>query len=357
MNQTYQILKLIAFWIMHIICTSVRKIYSRYKVGVKITSLLLEIFAICGIAFLFICNRHDHQIFSTWLNVICIGIAYTLLSIILSSEKIQYNVRRFMIIGFVIILIMGLAVILAFFVNLENKEESNNFYIYFFHDEDKNALVDIEKDYNRMWLFMSDYFNKSISKDKNLDNSIKVDVNFFKDFLEFLIIQNMGFRYESHWIIFIDNLPLFGTVSGPKDYEIPKITVGKNEIIGHEQNSLINRVEVSMWGDEKINVPENTFILLEKGIETDLLPKMDYSEETKNRTRRLTIKNGYCKISLETYFYGIFPMPINNFETKIMTLGFDKSNIQVYALKQSIKLNINDSKWVQRNSLIITNRG
>lgn len=310
---------------MHIIYTYVRKIYSRYKVGVKLTLLFLEILGIGIICFLFFSNRYDKQIPTVGLNVILIGFAFTLLSFILSSKKIQCTLNKVLIIGSVISLIMFLAFILAFFVNLENKEESNNFYIYFFYDKDQNALMDIEKDYSRMRLFMSDYFNKFISKDKNLDNSIQADVNFFKDFLNFLIIRNLGFRYKGHWLIFIDNLPLFGTMHGPKDYKIPKKTIGENEIIGHEQNSLMNKIKVPVWNlDGSVSVPENTLVSLERGVETDLLPKMNYDEETKNRTRRLTIKNGYCKIIIDTYFYGKLP--------------YNKSNIQVFAFKAKYKI-------------------
>lgn len=316
---------------------NIRKTYLKLKIPEKITLLFLEILVICIIGFLFFSNRYDKQILTVGLNVICIGFAFTLLSFILSSTKIQYTLNKVLSIGMVILLIMFLAFILAFFINLENKEESNDFYIYFVYDEGKNELVNIEKDYNRMWFFMSDYFNNFVSKDKNSDNSIQVNVNFFKDFLDFLIIRNLGFRYKGHWLIFIDNLPLSGTMGGPKDYKIPKKTIGENEIIGHEQNSLMNKVKVPVWNlDGSVSVPENTSVSLEKGVETGLLPGMDYSEESKNRTKRITIRNNYCTISLDTYFYGI--LPGEPFKDKVLTSCSGKCNIQVFAFKAKYKI-------------------
>lgn len=302
----------------------------------KIAFLMIEILAIIYIGYLFLINRFDKQIISIALNVIFVGIAFTLLSYLLSPPEIKYNLSRVISIITAIFFITLLSFILAFFVNLENKKNSDDFYIYFIYDKNKNILVNMEKDNNHNWLRFSSYFN-SFSEDK----SIKPDVDFFKDFLDFLIIRNFGLRYSGSWFIHFDNMPLTGVSTwGPKDYKLPikSKDIKQENIFGYNQNSLLNKIKVSQI-DEVIKVPEKTIICLERGIKTDLLPNMDMDEAMKKRTRRITIKNNYCNISLDIYFLGLLTGEfLKDIKNEVVTPALDKCNIQVFAFKAKYQI-------------------
>lgn len=58
-----------------------------------------------------------------------------------------------------------------------------------------------------MWLRMSSYFNDFMLKDENSDSPMQVDVDFFKDSMDFLVIRNLGSRYRGSWFIRSESLP------------------------------------------------------------------------------------------------------------------------------------------------------
>jgi len=313
----------------------------------KIVLLLLEIFVICYMGCLFFYNRHAKQILTISLNTICIGLAFTLLSLVLSSPEVRFSLDRVLLIGGAVSVIIILDYILSFFVNIENEDESDNFYVYFTYDRDKNTLVNIEKENNIVWLRISSYFNGFVSHDKNSNNLIQVDADFFQDFMDFLIIRNLGFRYMGSWFIYFESLPLSGIESwGPKDYKMPIKTkeIKQEHIIGYKQNRLINRVRVSQ-GDEVIKVPDGTSISLEKGVETDLLSSGYADKNLESRTRRIAVKNSYCTINLETYFNGRLGGDFfKDIKNEVVTPDVGKCKIDVYVFKAKYRIKYNRFK-------------
>lgn len=66
---------------------------TKTEATMKIVLLLLEIFVICYMGCLFFQNRHAKQILTISLNIICIGLAFTLLSLVLSSPEIRFSLE------------------------------------------------------------------------------------------------------------------------------------------------------------------------------------------------------------------------------------------------------------------------
>ena len=83
------------------------------------------------IGYVFWINRFDKEISRIVLNTIFVSLAYTFLRALLSTSFPRVTLARVALFEMAMLIIFILAFTLAFWVNLDNKKESDDFYIYF----------------------------------------------------------------------------------------------------------------------------------------------------------------------------------------------------------------------------------
>ena len=92
-----------------------------------ITLILLELVGLIFIGYIFWLNRFDREISKIVLNTIFISLAYTFLRALLSTSFPRITMARITLFCTSMLLISTLAFILAFWVNLDNRKESDDF--------------------------------------------------------------------------------------------------------------------------------------------------------------------------------------------------------------------------------------
>ncbi|MBU1148241.1 MAG: hypothetical protein KKD11_07810 [Candidatus Omnitrophica bacterium] len=279
--------------------------------------ILIELIGLMYVGYIFWLNRFDKDIFRVVLNTIFVSLAYTFLRALLSSSFPRVTLVRVTLFGMAMFIIFILAFTLAFWVNLDNKKESDDFYIYFFYNKANRSLLCLNRFHSE-----SPYIAATFNNLTQADRNIKIDGSFFQDYLDIAIIKTFGMRYRTSWFIKHETLPLT-TVSrwGPKEITTPvkSVTIKADSIVGYKENRLIEKFKTQGL-DDIITVPAGTQIYI------DTFPKEQHE--------RISIKNKYCTIMLV-----LFPDNVltGDFVTDIKgpydTKGLLDSNLEVFVFK------------------------
>jgi len=215
------------------------------------------------------------------------------------------------------LLIFVLAFILAFWVNLDNRKESDDFYIYFFYNKANKTLLCLNRFHSESPLIAATFNNLS-----QTDKNIKIDESFFQNYLDIAIIKTLSMRYRTAWFIKQEMMPLT-TISkwGPKEMPLPvkSDTIKADNVSGYKDNGLIEKFKTQGY-DDIILVPAGTQIY--------------FDTLNKGQGRRINIKNEYCKIvfdlSRDNVLTGDFVSDIKGpYDTK----GLFDSNLEVFVFK------------------------
>lgn len=279
--------------------------------------IFLEVLGLAYIGYIFWLNRFDKEISKIVLNTIFISLAYTFLRALLSTSFPRITMARITLFCTSMLLIFILAFILAFWVNLDNRKESDDFYIYFFYNKANKTLLCLNRFHSESPLIAATFNNLSQS-----DKNIKIDESFFQNYLDVAIIKTLGMRYRASWFIRHEVMPLT-TISrwGPKEMMMPvkSAAIKADSISGYKENGLIRKFKTEGY-DDIIAVPAGTQICL------DTL--------NKGQSRRISIRNEYCKIafdlSRDNVLTGDFVSDIKGpYDTK----GLLDSNLEVFVFK------------------------
>ena len=282
-----------------------------------ISLILIELIGLMYVGYIFWLNRFDKEIARIILNTIFISLAYTFLRALLSTSFPRITLARTALFGMAMFIIFTLAFILAFWVNLDNKKESEGFYIYFFYNKANRALLCLDRFHSES-PFIAATFNNLTQADRN----IKIDESFFQDYLDIAIIKTFGMGYRTSWFIKHETMPLT-TISrwGPKEITTPvkSATIKADSIVGYKENRLIERFKTKGF-DDIITVPAGTQIHID--------------EYTKEQQKSISIKNKYCTIRLDlsrdNVLTGDFVTDIKGpYDTK----GLLDSNLEVFVFK------------------------
>lgn len=287
--------------------------------------IILELIGLMYIGYIFWLNRFDKEISRVVLSTIFISLAYTFLRALLSTSFPRVTLARIVLFGMSMLLIFILAFVLAFWVNLDNKKESDDFYIYFFYNRANRTLLCLNRFYSEC-PFIAATFNNLTQSDKN----IKIDESFFQDYLDIAIIKTLSMRYRTSWFIKHEVLPLT-TISrwGPKEIMIPvkSVAITGDEISGYKGNNLIEKFKTQGL-DDSITVPAGTQIYIEKALQSKT------EHEVLNKTRHVIIKNEYCAILIDLSFDNVLTGDfVADIKGPYDTKGLFDSNLEVFVFK------------------------
>ncbi len=301
---------------------------SNMKQTFCIILIVLELTGLIYIGYFFWLNRFDKEIFRVVLSTIFISLAYTFLRTLLSTLLPRITLTRIVLFGASMLIIFILAFILAFWINLDNKKESDDFYIYFFYNRAHKTLLCLDRLHSGS-PFIAATFNNLTQADKD----IKIDESFFQDYLDIAIIKTFGMRYRTSWFIKHEEMPLT-TISkwGPKEMAIPvkSVMIKADEIPGYKENKLIEKFKTQGY-DDVVTTPVGTQIY--------------FDTFDKEQHRRISMKNEYCTILFDLFrdnvLTGDFVADIKGpYDTK----GLFDSDLEIFAFKAKYRILYNRLK-------------
>ncbi|OGS18254.1 MAG: hypothetical protein A2219_06475 [Elusimicrobia bacterium RIFOXYA2_FULL_50_26] len=303
-------------------------------------------------------NRFDKDIIGYFLNTIIIGSAFTLLGMLSCSGKVRISFTLIKRLSYILFVIFLSAFVLSFYVNKDNNVYSKEMYLYLFVDRDDGKLYGYNLNllhrvtttvYNVIW--------ESWSKDKSHPDQTTI----LRDFPPFMIFSGLSERFGASWLIKDNISPIESAFGwGPKYHQPPIATkkIKRYQIKGYGfVNSILNRKFKSMPNkltfSQTISVPDDTEI----GYSTNVVTPLSSSAGNKpdERASRITIKNNYCKITIDILFFHAMGWGDQVFRKEPMDIifpGLQLNKLHPYVFK--FKYSIEYTPWLIGTKYMLT---